>query len=356
MPWTNANMQTYLGHVTAANTHFERHKDSSLHQLNAALQITAPHAQISQLIQALPASKQTKYQTALNYVRQHYPGLAPPVGGVAVLTGAPKPLARPAVNVVQLEQRVKPASPAQILMGAWTVEAGVQLQGYAMANDPNPFTPVGANMVPALTKGQVTRINEAIRRTGSAVTGALEALASVRGVANASAAETLYAEYFGAFDVARKREIMKNFQRIDLLLSGARGGAKGQVTVVDARNDQEKQNWFAATFRNSALTGGVVIYIGRLFFIDTPRDYESSTDYTVGTMVHELAHACFGASDVPTVASGGKASLNAYGMPTVASVCNDAQSDRDLAADDPDAALLNADNYGQFAWRCLNGA
>jgi hypothetical protein len=356
MPWTDAHMQTYLGHVTAANTHFERYKDSSLHQLNAALQIRAKPTQISQLIQALPASKQTKYQTALNYVRQHYPGLAPPVGGVAVLTGAPKPLARPTVTVVQIEQQVKPATAAQVLMGAWTVEAGVQLQGYAMANDPQPFTAVAANVAPALTKGQVTRINEAIMRTGSAVTAALEALASVRGVANASDAETLYAEYFGAFDAARKRRIVKNFQRIDLLLSGARGGAKGQVTVVDARNDQQKRDWFAATVRNSALNGGVVIYIGRAFFIDTPRDYESSTDYTVGTMVHELAHACFGASDVPTVAAGGQAGLDANGMPTVGPVCNDAQSDRDLAADDPDAALLNADNYGQFAWRCLKGA
>ena len=107
MPWTNAHMQTDLGHVTAANTHFERYKDRSLHQLNAALQITAPHAQISQPIQALPA-----------------------------------------VNVVQIEQQVRPADPAQVPTGAWTVEAGVQLQGYAMATDPNPFTPVAANWPP----------------------------------------------------------------------------------------------------------------------------------------------------------------------------------------------------------------
>ena len=45
--------------------------------------------------------------------------------------------------------------------------------------------------------------------------------------------------------------------------------------------------------------------------------------------------------------------VNYEGMPTVATVCNDDVSDRDLAANDPDAAFLNADNYAQFAWRSL---
>jgi hypothetical protein len=135
-------------------------------------------------------------------------------------------------------------------------------------------------------------------------------------------------------------------------VDGSRGGTKGSLQVIDSRNDAGKMTWFAATFRNSAAGGDILMYVGRAFFVNsTATGFNTSTDFTVGTIIHELAHACFGASDVPTVAAGGKAQLDGSGMPLVGAVCNDADSDKDLAADDPDAALLNADNYGQFAWR-----
>jgi hypothetical protein len=96
------------------------------------------------------------------------------------------------------------------------------------------------------------------------------------------------------------------------------------------------------------------MYVGRTFFTGAG-SYAVSSDATVVTVVHELAHACFGASDVPTVASG--LALDGNGMPPPgAAVCNDLANDEALAAATPALALENADNYGQFAWLALEAA
>lgn len=78
-------------------------------------------------------------------------------------------------------------------------------------------------------------------------------------------------------------------------------------------------------------------------------------DATIVTLVHELAHAVFNASDVPNVGSGGV--LNAAGMPTTPNnVANSSADDIALAAATPDLAAVNADNYGQFAFEALEAA
>jgi hypothetical protein len=101
------------------------------------------------------------------------------------------------------------------------------------------------------------------------------------------------------------------------------------------------------------------MFIGRAFFSAAPQAnstyYKSDTDYTVGTLIHELAHAGFSASDVPTVSSG--LALDATGMPPRgAPVCNDQSEDRKLAQANPAGAIQNADNYNQFARAVLQDA
>jgi hypothetical protein len=135
-------------------------------------------------------------------------------------------------------------------------------------------------------------------------------------------------------------------------LEGTRGGQQGSLYLIDARNDVDKKDWFAAAYRGEAATGRVQMFIGRAFFQGRPsvseRYYQTDTDFKVGTIIHELAHACFSASDVPTPASG--LVLDAAGMPPRgAAVCNDEASDELLATASSALAMRNADNYAQFA-------
>jgi hypothetical protein len=81
--------------------------------------------------------------------------------------------------------------------------------------------------------------------------------------------------------------------------------------------------------------------------------YNRTTDATVGTLVHEMSHGSFSAVDAPPVDKGGNWKL-APDLNTWASPDNDVQSstpelDKRLAAKEPRAAIVNADNYGQFA-------
>jgi len=342
MPF-NYNQYMYL--VNRVNSHFERHKKSSLHGLNAALRGNHPVAVIQPLIAQLPQAKKTKYGNALNYIQQNYPGMPPVV---------PTLPARPSLTNAAIEARVAPAVAPVAPALALTDFAGVPLRRYVIDVDPHPHTLVGASgQVDPFTRPQIQQINEAMERTFKAVDEAIKASTKVTSAGTWQ--QTLYNQFFGAYDNARKIQIVKNFQSIHRWLEGPRGGAQGLITLVDSRNDTAKKDWFAATVRNSAAGGQVLIYVGRSFFLSQQHlvGYHNLTDFTVGTLVHELAHACFGASDVPTVASGGRGALDTNGMPTVATVCNDDVSDRDLAANDPDAAFLNADNYAQFAWRSL---
>jgi hypothetical protein len=141
------------------------------------------------------------------------------------------------------------------------------------------------------------------------------------------------------------------------------------LAVIDATNDARSfwRGTFGYTTRNRAPGNAVPFYIGRGFFNRSTTIAPSGGDWrgalstearvrgdaTVVTMLHELAHACFFACDVPTVASGKV--LDARGFPPDNdSPANDVRSDEALATAWPGLALLNADSYGQYAfaaWR-----
>ena len=146
--------------------------------------------------------------------------------------------------------------------------------------------------------------------------------------------------------------------------------------VQDSRNDSRPfwRGVFAFTNRNAAHNNAVVFYVARGFFngqsnisiTKTDGLHDGRTqlttaaevrgDATVVTFVHELAHACFWASDVPTVtAMTSGLVLNSSGMPPDNDHAIVTIPDcKDLALAYPGLALINAESYGQYAfavWR-----
>lgn len=351
-----ADLATFKSKVKENNWHFEWFKSGSLHTLMALLQKDSTTTDVRDAIAQIPVAKRTKYADAFTYLEATFPGLNPapskPTGAVGPkmlsttgstplrtvgqgATALPRPAQRPALGL-----NVKPTP--------------IPTEGYYLIDDPQPITPVAIPVGP-LRKAEIVRINEAIARLKRAVDAAVDAVAKSTVNGPSTPSRVLYSEFFGTITPQRRARVRDNFLLISALLGGTRGGAVGTLNLVDSRNDQEKFEWFAATYRNSAVgQTSVLVYVGRLFFTGA-NDYNVSSDATIVTMVHELAHACFGASDVPTVASG--LALNAQGMPPRgAAVANDAAEDRVLAAADPDLAIRNADNYGQFAWLALRAS
>jgi hypothetical protein len=92
-------------------------------------------------------------------------------------------------------------------------------------------------------------------------------------------------------------------------------------------------------------------------------NYGASTDSTVGTLIHEFAHGAINAVDVPPVSTTGAwthtrksddPAHNDFGDSTDNSVqASTIPMDKLLAKHQPDYAVVNADNYGQFACALL---
>lgn len=136
-------------------------------------------------------------------------------------------------------------------------------------------------------------------------------------------------------------------------------------TVVDVRNTLYGTTCYAACFRRDltvksahhgalTLSGGVEVFLSRGFFVGG--DYEASTNATVGTLVHEFAHGSFSAVDAPRVMSNGNWELtpsttprNLWESPDKSKQSNTPELDRRLANKEPRAAIVNADNYGEYA-------
>jgi hypothetical protein len=191
------------------------------------------------------------------------------------------------------------------------------------------------------TTHELVRIEEATRRITKAVRDARDAVVRANRV---GANRDRYEMWFGIFDQSNYNEVKKNFMRLDKVCSN------GGLIFMDGRSDPTYGQVFAWTFRGNHEVF-VNMWLGTAFFSGVG-SYEVSSDATVVTLVHEMSHACFMASDVPTVASG--QALDGNGNPPGgAAVCNDAAEDQNLAVHDPDSAIRNADNYGQFAWAVL---
>jgi hypothetical protein len=354
--YKKADYDTFMQKVRQANSHYERFRESSLHHLIQLLNSpTTRAAEVNTELSQLSHKKQTKYKDALDHLRRTYPGLgANQVAMAAVAASA----TRGSAPIQPKRLAAPPVAPSAT--DYTTLATDKPQRGWFLIVDPDPVIAT-ADLRPPLNRSEINRINEAISRTGQAIDAAIRGLSTLRPAAGTAldANQQLYKRFWGAFDATRKTKIQQNFQQLARFASGSRGGNQGTIAIIDARNDSEKADWFAATTRNSVQNNTVRFWLGRTFFIGTG-NYAVSSDATIVTFVHELSHAVFDALDVPV--PGSPAVLNADGYPTVGGVINNSFNAADTAGDEalananPAMAVRNADNYGQYAWAQLEAA
>lgn len=354
--YKKADYDTFMQKVRQANSHYERFRESSLHHLIQLLNSpTTRAAEVNTELSQLSHKKQTKYKDALDHLRRTYPGLgANQVAMAAVAASA----TRGSAPIQPKRLAAPPVAPSAT--DYTTLATDTPQRGWFLIVDPDPVIAT-ADLRPPLNRSEINRINEAISRTGQAIDAAIRGLSTLRPAAGTAldANQRLYKRFWGAFDAARKTKIQQNFQQLARFASGSRGGNQGTIAIIDARNDSQKADWFAATTRNSVQNNTVRFWLGRTFFIGTG-NYAVSSDATIVTFVHELSHAVFDALDVPV--PGSPAVLNADGYPTVGGVINNSFNAADTAGDEalananPAMAVRNADNYGQYAWAQLEAA
>ncbi len=211
-----------------------------------------------------------------------------------------------------------------------------------------------------LTSSQIARVNEAMRRAKHGAEVARDAMLEVKRRNNLNATplppeDTAYRELFR--NPALIQTVLDRFTVLQLAFSR-------NPTVVDVRNTLYGTTCYAACFRRDltaksaqgvlTLSGAVEVFLGRGFFVGG--DYEASTNATVGTLVHEFAHGSFSAVDAPRVLSNGNWELtpsttpgNLWESPDNSKQSSTPELDRRLANKEPRAAIVNADNYGEYA-------
>ncbi len=148
------------------------------------------------------------------------------------------------------------------------------------------------------------------------------------------------------------------------------------MKLHDVRNTRDGKGFYAACRSarvtrdyEERVTNRVDMVLGRAFFsgaipkrpksggFNAQQAYSATSDATLGTFVHELAHGTFRAVDAPPVRPNGAWVLQPNVTPGDrygASPNNNIQSstpvlDKRLAEKDPTIAVRNADCYGQFA-------
>jgi hypothetical protein len=250
------------------------------------------------------------------------------------------------------------------------------------------------DLVGAFTGSDIQLMNEAFRRARQAASGAcdqLRALAPKLRTVNrqfsaqttfttaglpeppAGTAKNLFVKYFGPWDHQRFTDVLTNFECI-------RNAFDTKIMLYDVRNTQDGRDWYAACFNgkvavdpsSNRVTNRVKMVIGRDFFtkgkakiarhvVFNPQAvYSSTSDATIGTIIHEMAHGSFYAVDAPIVLPGTPPTWSAtpnltagdhYGeSPDKANNQSSTPADDELLASAfPNVAIRNADNYGQFA-------
>lgn len=364
-----ANFQQFMTMVRGRNTHYERHKNSSLHDIVEELQKPTPNKQrVQQLRNGLAADKKQKYSQALGFLDNDY--LNPkPTGGVQVL---PQSVVLSAQQLRQVTPNV--ATGPGVVAGGALQPIGWRLQAY---NYSNPL-PV-AQQVDDLNTIGIARINEAMTRTPAAVEAARDAITRISTIRrNNTPTNQLsrkdqimvqaFTDFFGAFDADRFERIRENFEVLALAF-------KNVPNFSDWRNDRIWANTFGGCVRRNlrtrttqgalALTGAVDIRFGQAFL--RRGTYEVTSDATIATLVHEFAHGAVNAVDVPEVdATGTFQWARQSDDPTDPDFGNSTDphnhqssneaDDKLLAHFKPEYAVVNADNYAQFTTALLLAA
>jgi len=265
-----------------------------------------------------------------------------------------------------------------------------------VAADCNGLLPPSLHL-PVMGPQEIIKINEAFSRAYEAACAARDALAKlspklVTGVRiggavrtpppaptpPASPTMTLYTTWFGAWDHARFTKVLNGFEDIC-------DAFDAKVQLYDIRNTTDGSGWYAACYpanvtrdTNRRVTSRVRMVMGRSFFsgaipkrsggtFNAQAAFSGTSDATLGTFVHEMAHGTFCAVDAPMVNPDCTWTLAPVSMvpgnpgfglsPNPGSnQSSTPDMDRLLAQCHPAVAVFNADNYGQFARACVGAS
>lgn len=242
-----------------------------------------------------------------------------------------------------------PTITSSITARGWTPKAW-SLAAYAWTT---AVPPVSA--LKELSPSKISRVNETISRAGRAAISARDVVIQVarkKLVAPLNDDDRLFVDYFGN-NPTHCAIVAERFKILALAFSNS-------PVMVDVRNTVFGLTCYAACLRNDlttkasgslTLNGRVEMFLGRDFF--KTGSYDTTTDATVGTLIHEFAHGAFSAVDAPKVDASNNWELTPSADEEWASPVNSEQSstvelDKRLAAKEPRAAIVNADNY-EFA-------
>ncbi len=213
--------------------------------------------------------------------------------------------------------------------------------------------------------GDKTKLRETYNRAKMAVHVARDTVLKAK---TAGPEQTLYEKWFGTFESTRHLQVVKNFQGLCNLFD------TGVIIVHDARAQMDAWGECFGFAMPGNKKNYVEFTVGRAFFLKTgyhvvpgathrqrgqavrqalKQAYKNTTDWTVGTMVHELGHATNNLPDVDFQAPN-TYQVSPGGMtPDGWEQCSTPALDVDLALASPDLAIVNTDNYGQCAREAL---
>jgi hypothetical protein len=201
-----------------------------------------------------------------------------------------------------------------------------------------------------MTQAEGAKVQEAIRTLQVAVRKARD---TVIGAKSPGPERVLYEKWFGAYDTTRCNTVRDRFQILDRICAD-----KG-IVFTDGRDDAANRSAYAWAYPGEE-RNFPNMWLGDGFFesaIGLGRGRQAAGD-TLGTLVHELTHACFNTGDVPEEAILDVTPCDAYGSPInygAVPVCNDPKNDCRLAQRRPAEAIRNADNYGEFVVEAHTG-
>lgn len=308
-----------------------------------------------------------KYQDALKYVEHNWPNWNRTVTGVKIMGTVPTGTV---LRHIPVPPKVPPKPVSSTSVGV--VPVGWQYENYNSKEQKFTTPVIPTEALPPLHKTEISRINEAFKRARLAVEMARDAMINTEKLnwsGSLNNDQRLFRYYFGSYDSVRFKTVLNNFKVLTLAFQ------KGPK-VIDLRNTEYGKTCYAACYRRDlrsvvhnslTITRRVEMFLGREFLKSTS-SYVSSTDNTVGTLIHEFAHGSINAVDAPPVESGTwkrnpkHAKLPErkkpdsdpphpdFGESPVNSIQASTDSDDHILADfAPDIAIRNADNYGQFA-------
>jgi hypothetical protein len=226
---------------------------------------------------------------------------------------------------------------AKLIANHKQTNLGIKLDAFGIAKTNTDFDVIGRSTWQnnVFDKSTNARIEEALRRVREAVDLVLD---EVRQANRPGAARTRYEEWFGTYDQNRFKQVRERWMALRDVVENA------NFEFVD----KHWKSYFAATVPGHKTSRDTIeIDLGKGFF--KKGAYEISSGATVGTLIHELTHACFYTYDMylkkdrSDYRNDEEASLGAEDL------CNDPDNDKDLATHFPEAALENADNYGEYA-------